>query len=371
MKRTDMGNQDSIRSIQNREEVYWRITNFLLVGISLLVMVQNIVWGLEAEGVPSNLLHQWRLSSIALPGIVSILTLYFSSRRKITRKQHFDSLALEERARHAEAHEREALRANRRKEEFIANLSHEIRTPIATMLGYAEILQMHELSTWDKKDALRILHQNGLHLSQLVEDLLEHANLTASAVNAQVEPVSISRTMAEASVLIEPLARTKGIALEIHVAKEVPDTIESDPLRLRQILLNLLGNAVKFTNKGEIRITARVVPDDSGDIEIRVQDTGIGIEQKHLDSLFEAFFQVDGSTTRQFGGTGLGLSISHRLAGVLQGSIRAESRYGEGSSFTLRIPREVSAGKFTTPSDTRPIPLGEEELFASTKSRSV
>ena len=228
--------------------------------------------------------------------------------------------------------------ANRAKSEFLANMSHEIRTPMTAILGFAEML-LGRLCESEDLEAARTIHRNGQHLLSVINDILDLSKIEAGKVQAERVPCSVVEVLSDVETLMRCTAEEKGLALTIDYDGPIPQRIETDPLRLRQILHNLVGNAVKFTHRGEIRITASLDTDRVGPqyLRIDVRDTGIGMAQEDLERIFDPFTQANSSTTREYGGSGLGLAICERLAGILGGEIRVESEPGVGSTFTVTV----------------------------------
>ncbi|GAB4145405.1 MAG: hypothetical protein Fur0037_13320 [Planctomycetota bacterium] len=225
--------------------------------------------------------------------------------------------------------------ANESKSAFLANMSHEIRTPMTAILGYAENLRDHDLSTRESKAAIETILRNGDHLMSLINDILDLSKIEAGKLTVEkieCSPVEIS---SEAAALMRVRAEAKGISLDTEFSGPIPEKVTSDPTRLRQILINLLGNAIKFTEKG--RVLMRVSMAGDGKLCFEIEDTGIGMDPARLEELFRPFEQADSSTARRFGGTGLGLCISKKLACLLGGDIVATSEEGKGSRFTVSI----------------------------------
>jgi len=226
--------------------------------------------------------------------------------------------------------------ANRSKSAFLANMSHEIRTPLTAILGYAEELRSGRLDDAARQEALEVILQNGEFLLRIVSDVLDLSKIEAGKLEVERIPVSPIRIVAETCRLLEPRARAKGIRLRHGVRGLVPELILSDPTRLRQIIVNLVGNALKFTEAGTVSVEASL-PAPGDRLEIAVADTGVGLDPEEVARIFESFAQADSSTTRRHGGTGLGLTISDRLARLLGGGIRVESERGRGSTFRLEV----------------------------------
>ena len=238
--------------------------------------------------------------------------------------------------------------ASRFKSEFLANMSHEIRTPMAAILGYAELLGDEPAVHADPEklsQAVRTIRTNARHLLSLINDILDLSKIEAGRMSLEQVAVRPTRILAEVIDLMQPRAEAKGITLEVAWTTPVPGEILSDPTRLRQILVNLVGNAVKFTREGGVRIEVGMLEDAEGHqatgprMRFAVRDTGIGMtpEQRAAVTRFEAFTQADGSVTRQFGGTGLGLRISNSLATMLGGRIELESEPGQGTTASAII----------------------------------
>ena len=229
--------------------------------------------------------------------------------------------------------------AARSKSEFVANMSHEIRTPLNAIIGMTSLLGRSPLNTAQSEYA-EVIRASSEHLLNLVGDVLDFSKIEAGAVRVERAPLNV-RQCIQAAVDIAPVARTaKRLALVTHVAPEVPEWVIGDGSRLRQILINLLANAVKFTGSGQVMLTATATPvgPHMADLGFAISDTGIGIAEHDQATLFDAFVQVDGSSTRTHDGAGLGLAISAQLASLMGGAIAVQSTVGEGSTFTVSLP---------------------------------
>ncbi len=237
---------------------------------------------------------------------------------------------------------RQAESANQAKSSFLANMSHEIRTPMTAIIGYSQLLKEGsegEGRTIDRGDAAEIILRNGEHLLALINDILDLSKIEASMMSVEQVRFNPVALISQVHSLIKVRADGKGIPFDVVFETAVPESIVGDPVRTRQILLNLVGNAVKFTDKGSVILLVRHETNDHSDIlHFAVKDTGIGIELDAIDRIFDPFSQADESTTRMFGGTGLGLGISKRLADLLGGSISVVSKLNKGSIFTLILP---------------------------------
>ncbi len=226
--------------------------------------------------------------------------------------------------------------ANRAKSEFLATMSHEIRTPMNGVLGAVQMLDASGLNS-DQKKLVTVIRQSGEDLVAIVDDILCLAKVEAGKLSLEVSPVSIHSLADNIVALFRPKAEAKGVAMELHIDPAVPLSIGTDPQRLRQILLNLLGNAVKFTSVGKVCL--RIWTESSHNtVVFRVEDSGIGIAPEKIPTLFEPFVQADSSTTRRFGGSGLGLSIVRRFVDALGGDIHVEAELGRGAVFQVTIP---------------------------------
>ena len=230
-----------------------------------------------------------------------------------------------------ESARQDADRANAAKSQFLANMSHEIRTPMAAILGYAEVLEPL-LSDDDAENCLRIIRENGEFLCEIIDDILDLAKIEVGKFSVDSDSCDLLEIIAHVRSLLTVRAGEKELTLNVDFTSRIPNAVQSDGRFVRQVLINLVGNAIKFTEQGEVKIVASCDPDDEL-ICIDVIDTGVGIEAAELDRLFEPFEQGDNSHTRKVGGTGLGLSISRTIAKALGGDISASSRIGEGSTF--------------------------------------
>ena len=237
---------------------------------------------------------------------------------------------------------RAAQEASRLKSEFLAHTSHEIRTPMTALVGYTELLGDPDLSPAERAEGLATIRRNGEHLMTIVNDILDLSKIESGRMTIERMACSPFALVAEVATVLRPRAAHDGLDVEVGYRSPLPETIETDPTRLRQILLNLVGNAIKFTPRGSVRLEVGPVEDTR--LCFEVIDTGIGLDAEQQARLFTAFSQADASTTRRFGGTGLGLAISKRLAGMLGGDLRVRSVPGEGSTFTLTIDVGSLAG---------------------------
>lgn len=259
----------------------------------------------------------------------------------------------------------ELARANRAKSEFLANVSHELRTPLAAIVGFVDLLRDGSYGELGPRmiGPVERIEASAAHLQTLVDQILDLARLSAGRLDARQEPLSLRAFVIDVASEVEPLVIAKGLTLSVQVPASLP-RVSTDPTHLRQILVNLLGNAVKFTVTGGITLRATFVPEEAvarvtggatrrpllaagGDwIALQVVDTGIGIAERDQERIFEAFEQVEpgsrGDSERR--GTGLGLAITRRLARLLDGDITLESAPGQGSTFTCWLPADPATG---------------------------
>ncbi|HXX48162.1 MAG TPA: ATP-binding protein [Myxococcota bacterium] len=274
------------------------------------------------------------ISSIALLCLLFVL-IYERAKQETLRALGAANLELERARDAAEA-------ANRSKSDFLANVSHEIRVPLTAILGYAELLMREgEAGALPSRyvQTLGTIRRNGEHLLSIINDILDFSKIAAGQFDLEETQVSPVELVTQVVGLMGNRAEAKGLMLSVESAPELPEVITTDPRRLHQVLVNLLGNALKFTDSGSIVL--RVTPGGSSDrprIRFEVRDSGIGISREQMARLFQPFAQADASTARRYGGTGLGLSISKRLVELLGGTIGAESRLGSGSTFWVELP---------------------------------
>ena len=333
--------------------VVW--TGLTLIAISAFFAARELGWHFTASFSPAGLRFlEWSALAGILACIAALTTVFTLVERKHKAVMKFALVRAES--------------ADRAKSEFLANMSHEIRTPLAAILGFTELLlENSEPLDGTRRiaplDALRTIHQNGRHLLQIINDILDLSKVEAGMLVVERIWSSPRQLVAEIASLVQLRAAEKQLRLETVFGDVLPEAIETDPTRLRQVLLNIVGNAVKFTDSGFVRIATRWIgpPSDSGTIEFEVSDSGIGMCAGELSRLFQSFSQADTSTARRYGGTGLGLSISQRLAEMLGGTISVASEPGEGSRFTLRLNaanvRFASVGATST--DTTPAVTAE------------
>ncbi len=233
----------------------------------------------------------------------------------------------------------EAESAARMQEEFLANMSHEIRTPLSAIIGFSEILNKHE-NTPEDQDLLRIVNDAGTSLLRIINDILDISKLESGSVSFETNPLDIRQTLHSIEVMLSQKAQDKGLNLSLSIDDRIPNLVGGDQARLSQILINLMGNAIKFTHSGSVQVKVKL--DGSDELQHRITfeviDTGIGIPEHKKESIFHRFKQAESSTSREYGGTGLGLSIVKRLIEMQGGTLSVLSEIGTGSTFIFTLP---------------------------------
>lgn len=238
--------------------------------------------------------------------------------------------------------EEQAEAANMAKSFFLANMSHEIRTPMAVVLGFIDVLEKVNTSEEKKKSIMQIIRRNGTHLITLLDEILDISKIESGQLQIDMSEVSLATEISGVVELLRPRAESKRLKISTHYEEQMPETIFTDAVRFRQILVNIIGNAIKFTDKGSVEIFVRTeliaVSNSKRRLRLDIKDTGIGVSPEYHASIFSPFVQADASISRSHGGTGLGLSISSRLANALGGELRiSESDLNRGSTFSVLI----------------------------------
>lgn len=261
-----------------------------------------------------------------------------------------------------EADKDEAERANEAKSSFLANMSHEIRTPLGAIMGFVGLLQDPELSQKEISNYLSIIDRNSIHLLRIIDDILDLAKVESGKMTIEKIRFSLTEFLTEFSSIMGFKAHESGISFEFTAETLLPEFVISDPTRLRQILSNMVGNAIKFTEKGQVDLT---VVFNNNILRFKVRDTGRGISPEQRPKLFQIFSQADSSTTRKFGGSGLGLVLARKISQALGGDFNLiESEIGKGSTFEASIPVE-------TPEQTNFIPLKKIEISQAAKTAQI
>ena len=283
---------------------------------------------------------------------------------------HDISNRLRHQAELAEARDR-ALEGSRLKSEFLANMSHEIRTPMNGVLGMTTLLLDTDLDAQQRENAETVM-RSGEALLDIINDVLDFSKIEAGKLDLEIIPFDIHHLATDVATLLGPAARQKSIELEVNIDQNVPRTLAGDPGRLRQVISNLVSNAIKFTECGQVRVRigcGAIRSHELGEIvsvRVEVTDTGIGIPQAVESTIFDAFTQADASTTRRYGGTGLGLAICRDLVALMGGTIGVHSRLGQGSTFWLTLPLEIAGVQDNPPNlpggDSGPEPANRRTI---------
>src|SRR5687767_1048214 len=329
-------------------------------------LVAPIVLGLfRLAGETAGLYEtEFGVSIFAVSTIVVFVLLVLWSARALREsdKERVDLLAMEKNARaiaeraraEAETARAEAERANTIKTDFLAVMSHELRTPLTAIMGYEELLSdgITGPVTELQRQQLGRINASARHLLGLIDEILTFARVDIGRERVRWESLSVNQTLTEAAALIESMASSKKLKYTIELLNE-DQSIQTDGTKLRQMLVNLLSNAVKFTDQGEVRLTTSV---RDRILEIRVSDTGVGIDAANIETVFEPFWQAEQNVTRKSGGTGLGLSVTRKLARLLGGDVSVASRLGAGTTFLLTLPMVAPAGETVRRRDTPTTP---------------
>src|SRR5881628_1818977 len=291
--------------------------------------------------------------------VVAVFTLgmaVVARRAHITLVDHLQVTARlavsEEAAKRAEAVMREARdlaeRVARARSAFLANMSHEIRTPMNAVLGFVELVLDTELAP-EQRRALELVRTSSEALLTILNDILDYSKIEAEHLELEAIPFDLPKVVHATATLLAVRAREKHLELTVDVLPDVPQMVRGDPTRVRQVLMNLIGNAIKFTDQGEVDVSASVARRDGGGatVQFRVRDTGIGISPEQLGTIFQEFTQADASMTRRYGGTGLGLAISRRLVALMGGELAVTSEVGHGSEFSFALTFPLEAAQAT------------------------
>ncbi|MDP2185165.1 MAG: ATP-binding protein [Xanthomonadales bacterium] len=310
--------------------------SLLLCALGTRNRVRGMFAGLYVAGAAGLSETKLNLLLLILSGVANVLE--STALYRLIKQQNVE---LEERVvlrtRELEVARREADAANHAKSAFLANMSHEIRTPLTAIIGYAELLASGVVPAQQRQSAINTIAGAGRHLLELVSAVLDMSKVESGQLLAESIALDLPQLIADVAGIVTPQMQAKGIDFALECIAPMPGMIESDPLRLRQILLNLLGNAIKFTDQGVVGLRVRV--NENGDrLVFEVSDSGIGISAEQAQALFQPFAQADASVSRRFGGTGLGLYLSRQFAERLGGTLELDPAYLAGALFRVTIP---------------------------------
>lgn len=352
MKREDLIGKTDFESFAPEEAKLFR-------SVDEQVMKSGVIMDIPCERLTTtrgtNLVHTRKVpvydengNPRYLVGLAQDITERMEKERELQEYKLELEQKVEERTRSLNEAVQKSEEANRLKSEFLATMSHEIRSPMSGVLGMAELLLETQLSA-EQKNLTRTIINCGEALLNVIEDILDFSKIEANRMEINVAPMDMHDLVDDICTLYSPKAREKALELAVRYVPGTEQFVYADGVRIRQILSNLINNAIKFTAKGHIAVTVSQLPDNDTDDDLvtlifSVTDTGIGIAPEATARIFEKFAQGDSSTTRDYGGTGLGLSITRRLAEIMGGSIHVESEVGKGSTFTVTMPlkRNVS-----------------------------
>jgi two-component system, sensor histidine kinase and response regulator len=329
------GNEQVPPNVEKSLDALYPRDRLNLHAMLMLAMAEKRVVSAEAELALPDGTRRW-LQTHSAPELDAHgnITAMFGVTHDITQRKHDENELVRARE--------EALAASRVKSQFLANMSHEIRTPLNGVLGLTALLLDSELSI-DQRELLEMVRTAGRTLHELIEGVLDISKIEAGKLDLEAVPFPLCDVVQEAARTVAVPAHEKGLELVVDLAPDLPARVIGDPVRLRQILTNLLANAVKFTPAGEIELI--VHRDSAGHIAVSVRDTGIGVPAERHDAIFEAFTQADGSTTREYGGTGLGLAICRELVERMGGRIWVELAPGGGSVFRFFVALPAADGQ--------------------------
>ncbi|MFL5522562.1 MAG: sensor histidine kinase [Gemmatimonadaceae bacterium] len=338
------------------------LTRRLLPAALLAPIILGVIRMLgESAGIYES---EFGVSLFAVATILTFVGLVLWSARVLrdTDKERVDLLALEQQARanaerlqsEAEIARAEAEKANNSKTDFLAVMSHELRTPLTAIMGYEELLSdgITGPVTELQRQQLGRINASARHLLGLIDEILTFARVDVGRERIRWESMSVNHTLSDAAALVEPMASAKDVHFIVELLEE-DQAIQTDGTKLRQMLVNLLSNGIKFTDKGEVRVSCGV---SNGILEVRIADTGVGIPAENIEDVFQPFWQAEQTATRRTGGTGLGLSVTRRLARLLGGDVSVASEIGAGSTFLLTLPMKAPVGESVRRRDTPTTP---------------
>ncbi len=284
---------------------------------------------------------------IILVLILILLVLFFIYRRYLEKRLMQElELRVRQRTHELEDLTHELEKANKVKSQFLANMSHEIRTPLTAIVGHAEAIIHDDIDKTKVQEDIEVIHGNSLHLLELINDILDLSRIEANKFELEIQPLDLAELIQDLSHTFNSQAQQKQLTFTVEHQLPLPFIIQVDSLRLKQILLNLCANAIKFTETGQVTLAIRWQKEQ---LIFTVTDTGIGLSKEHLAQVFEIFTQADNSISRRFGGSGLGLTLSNQLAKLMSANITATSQLGQGSSFVLTLPCQYNPNDKLSP----------------------
>jgi len=320
----DLGLPDS-KGLETVDKVYESYSEIPIVVLTGLADEEMGIWAIK-KGASDYLVKNKSYRDLLIRSIR-----YSVERKKIEQQLRESEETAIQLAQKAET-------ANQAKSEFLANMSHEIRTPMNSIIGFSDILTDEDL-TDEQKEYVNIIRESGHNLLDLINDILDFSKIEAKQLKIEMVECSLGRILGFIESTMRPIAEKKSLDFKIVECDGLPDRIRTDPARLRQCLINLINNAVKFTKKGYVYVNVSLKDRDNEPyIRFDIEDTGIGIPKDKQEAIFDSFTQADGSHTRKYGGTGLGLAITRQLAKLLCGEMTVTSEVGRGSVFSLTIP---------------------------------
>ncbi len=338
----DMANTTTlVISIAAAGGLLYRFSTYFVMVAVVLVGWTLIAWGVPTQPFVLGAFYLWAASVLGSLVLWSRKRLVLSLLQETEEANAMRMLATEQAATLVRARDA-ALASAQAKGQFLANVSHEVRTPLNGILGLLQLIDPSELPE-PQNEYLQEVHKSGRSLLAIVNDLLDLSKIEAGEMRLESVPFDLGAMTQEIAMNYASAAASKGIELRTEIDSDVPSEVCGDPLRLRQVLSNLLNNALKFTNEGEVGIGIRVLGRDEShvELELRVTDTGVGVAEAQAKTIFRAFSQADASTTRKYGGTGLGLPICTQLVELMGGSLQLESKVGQGSTFFFNARFEL------------------------------